>query len=66
MNTAGDGVWTEGDPFVGVQSDFYWSDSEFDDNKAWFVTLFSGSVNDEFKDLNYYVWPVRGGEWCCG
>jgi hypothetical protein len=63
-NTAGTGQWTEGDPFTGVQSDYYWSGSTFAHSTgyAWTVYTSSGLVKYIAK-LNHwnYVWPVRGG-----
>jgi len=62
-NTAGSGKWTEGDPFTGVQPDFYWSSSTYAGytNYAWFVDVCTGYVSHDGKASSYYVWPVRGG-----
>ena len=63
-NTLGTGCWSEGDPFVGVQSNNYWSSSAFDDfpGNAWVVDFLSGFVNHGAdKDLGFQVRAVRGG-----
>ena len=51
-------------PFIGVQSDVYWSSTTNEDftDRAWIVWLDSGDVSYYIKNLNYYVWPVRGGQ----
>jgi hypothetical protein len=64
-NTAGTGCWAEGDPFAGVQSDFYWSaisdagspNATF----AWVISLLNGAVSTGSKAGVHNVWPVRGG-----
>ena len=64
-NTAGTGKWSEGNPFSGVQSSYYWASSTTAGNSAfaWYVDFFDGLVYDEDKDFHgYYVWPVRGGQ----
>ncbi|MCP4358595.1 MAG: DUF1566 domain-containing protein [Chloroflexi bacterium] len=50
--------------FTGIQVSYYWSSTTFASNPsyAWDVTLFDGDVSDDSKALNYYVWPVRGGQ----
>jgi hypothetical protein len=60
-NTAGDGAWSEGDPFTGINTAWYhWSSTEYDGTNAWItnftsVTVTIGSKTDEYT----YVWPVR-------
>jgi len=62
-NTAGTGKWVEGDPFTGVQLDFYWSStSAFISSQAGLVNLNFGIGFSDTKESDYYVWPVRGGE----
>ncbi len=64
-NSAGSGPWTEGDPFSGVQSDYYWSSTTSVSYRsfAWTLNLNNGFMLDSDKALNqYYVWPVRGGQ----
>jgi len=60
-NTEGTGQWTEGDPFTGVQSWYYWSSSTYvvSTGSAWYVNLGYGDVDDVSKAANYCVWPVR-------
>ncbi|MCP4198967.1 MAG: DUF1566 domain-containing protein, partial [Proteobacteria bacterium] len=63
-NTAGTGKWTEGQPFSGVQSSYYWLGSTYaaTTSFAWYVNLGYGVVSNENKAANFYVWPVRGGQ----
>ena len=66
-NTAGTGQWTEGDPFINVQSLYYWTSTTFPSSAdmAWHVRMYFGSLAGDDKSLNDpYVWPVRGGR--CG
>ncbi len=60
-NAAGTGHWTEGDPFLGVEANLYWTASSYvgTPTNAWFVYLVSGVVNLGAKSAAYYVWPVR-------
>jgi len=53
-----------GHPFSGVQSSYYWSSSTYADsaNNAWSLYLNFGSVGLDVKPINYFVWPVRGGQ----
>jgi hypothetical protein len=63
-DTVGTGQWSAGNPFDNVQSSLYWSGTtlwEFG-TYAWFVHLYHGVVNNDFKTVAHYVWPVRGGE----
>ena len=63
-NTAGTGQWTEGNPFTGVQSSYYWSSTSNASSatNAWTVELDFGSVLANAKAFASYVWPVRGGQ----
>ena len=63
-NTAGTGQWAAGDIFDVIQSNCYWSSSTYAGNTgyAWFVNMYDGSVHSNNKTINYYVWPVRGGQ----
>ncbi len=58
-NAAGDGKWSAGDAFIGVQSTIYWSSTESGSNTAWFVVMNDGYVLYNSKDFSYYIWPVR-------
>lgn len=62
-NTLGTGKWAEGDPFIGVQSDYYWSSTNLPHciNCTWSVDFLWGIVT--YRSLQtYYVWCVRGGQ----
>ncbi len=62
-NAAGTSQWKEGDPFSGVQANFYWSSTRrILSLNAWFVDLSSGFSDNYSKTLTYFVWPVRGGD----
>ena len=58
-NAQGSGAWSEGDAFVGVQSNFYWSATEINATDAWDVYLDDGGVFVGGKVLADFVWPVR-------
>jgi len=60
-NTAGTGKWSEGQPFIGVQSNVYWSASTFSGyaNNVWRVNMYLGTVDGGNKSYAFYVWPVR-------
>jgi len=62
-NAAGTAQWSEGDPFTGVQSSYYWSSATYVGypSLAWGVLFGSGSVYNLAKSSDYYVWCVRGG-----
>lgn len=63
-DTSGTGQWSEGDPFSGVQSIFYWSSTTFafNTNFAWDVGMDSGPVFFENKEDLQGVWLVRAGQ----
>jgi hypothetical protein len=64
LDTAGTGCWTEGNPFSGVKSSYYWSSSTYianPDGSAWDVNLNFNGVSADFKANTSYVWPVRNG-----
>jgi hypothetical protein len=61
-NAAGTGKWSDGDPFAGVQSFFYWS-SAADKNQpdyAFYVNMAYGVDSYAFQLNTFHVWPVRG------
>ena len=64
-NRAGTAKWSEGDPFVAVQSYYYWSATSgaSDTSFAWVVYVNNGYAYDRNKTFsNIYVWPVRSGQ----
>jgi hypothetical protein len=68
-NEAGTDHWREGDPFSGVQSDYYWSSTTYAYNPytAWLVFfghyyVYYDSVYFDRKICPHYVWPVRSGQ----
>ena len=61
-NTAGTGQWTQGDPFTGVLSDYYWTSSAESSDMAWPLSLVLGMWSGDGKGNLHYVWPVRGGQ----
>ena len=61
-NAEGTAQWSEGDAFVGVQSNFYWSATEYDASDAFGVDLENGAAWRVFKEVERWVWPVRGGQ----
>ena len=62
--TAGPCQWSEGNPFINVQSHGYWSSSSnaYNPNYAWYVYMLNGGLDASFKTSDIYVWPVRGGQ----
>jgi len=62
-NTTGDGQWTAGTPFTGVQSNGYWSSTFTADglSNAWMINFDDGYMNYSDQTNTFYVWPVRGG-----
>jgi hypothetical protein len=62
-NTAGTGKLTEGNPFSGVQSEYYWSSTTIASvtSYALIVDVFSVVVSANPKADTYLVWPVRAG-----
>lgn len=58
-----------GSPFTGVRRGDYWSSSTNAVNTgyAWIVASYDsmggGEVYFRHKTWDYYVWPVRGGQW---
>lgn len=62
-NMAGSGQWAEGDPFLGVQSGWYWSGTTWMliSDRAWCTGTVSGERSPERKSYSRFVWPVRSG-----
>ncbi len=44
-----------------IESNNYWSSTTYESNpnNAWNVNMDNGNVNNDNKDNNNYVWPVR-------
>ena len=64
-DTNGEGQWSEGDPFSGVQiSGFYWSSTSYKGSSSsfWTVYLRNGRCLDLTDSISIYSWPVRGGQ----
>jgi hypothetical protein len=66
-NTAGNGKWTQGDPFDNVEftSEGYWSSTTYmhpNKNFAWRVNMKIGLSEPKGKIYANWVWPVRGGQ----
>ena len=68
-NTDGTGIWTEGNPFIGVQASvYYWSSTQWAGNvlRVFIMSTMDGSVSITTKEMTEawssrnYVWPVRG------
>ena len=53
-----------GHPFVNVRIYNYWSSTSYtyDTYKSWHVDTHNGMVDTISKEVNYHVWPVRGGQ----
>ena len=64
--TAGQQTPPDGDPdvlalFPTLQSDFYWSGTEFGSNGAWGFLFGVGFQFNAFKDDFFYSWTVHAG-----
>jgi hypothetical protein len=57
-------IGLNGEGFVNVQPDSYWSSTTFDDNRsyAWIIGMQYGNVGNSKKVKGNYVWPVRAGQ----
>ena len=60
--------WEEGispftpGPFSNIQSDAYWSGTEYDALGAWDFTFNSGVTGWDSKFLSFFAWPVHDGD----
>ncbi len=63
-NGTGTGHWTSGDVFTNVQSSLYWPSTTYPGtSEAWLTYMYNGASNYvNYKTVNYFVWPVRGGQ----
>jgi len=63
--TSGSSILTSGDPdlalFPSLQSDVYWSGTEFDSFQAWKYTFAFGRDFFDFQGFNSYTWAVHDG-----
>jgi hypothetical protein len=61
VNRVGDARWEEGDAFVGVQSEHYWSVTQRAVNPDYFraVFMFTGLTYTRHYNQSSYIWPVR-------
>ncbi len=60
-NAAGTAQWTEGDAFLGVSANYFWSSttrSAYVD-RTWIVYMGDGSVTSTQKSNTQQVWPIR-------
>lgn len=55
--------WSEEDIFTDIQSSVYWTSTTnaYNPDFAWSLNMRYGDQNWLFKDLDNYVWPVKGG-----
>lgn len=63
-DTLGTGHFTNGNPFLNLQT-WYWTSTtrSSDTNQAWMFVLHTlGQEASRTKDTACYVWPVRGGQ----
>jgi hypothetical protein len=62
-NAAGTAQWTEGNAFLDVRPNLYWSSTTAAGipDAAWYVDLYDGGTGDIFKGLttSLNVWPVQ-------
>lgn len=64
-DTAGTGCWSEGDPFTGVNSDWYYRSATTyaaDPTRSYTKINLSPAVGSYYKVNHYWVWPIRGGQ----
>jgi len=59
-NAVGNAQWSQGDAFNDVQSELYWSSTEFNTSDAWLNNMEYGWMTSMNKLIDSYrVWPVR-------
>ncbi|MBK8986369.1 MAG: DUF1566 domain-containing protein [Chloroflexi bacterium] len=63
-DTSGTGPWSNGNPFLSVASNSYWTSTTYrgSTGNAFRVDMVSGVVFSTGKTTGYIVWPVRGGQ----
>ncbi len=68
-NAMGTGRWREGDAFLQVSTQYYWSSTGQNNGSAWYMYLYNGSLGISDVNQRYSVWPVKGelsGIWDLG
>jgi hypothetical protein len=57
-------TWLNGQGFSNVHTNSCWSSTTYANgtSNAWYVGMDGGGVDGGNKYANYYVWPVRGGQ----
>jgi hypothetical protein len=60
-NTVGTDKWVEGQPFLEVNLDGYWTATPFvlNNDRALIVDMINAAITVRDKTDSYYVWPVR-------
>jgi hypothetical protein len=60
-NATGLAKWREGDAFINVQSNWYWSSTTlaFASSYVWYLGLFRGEIRNAAKTTLRFIWPVR-------
>ena len=58
------GSWLNTQGFSNVQSNYYWSATDYAPRTAyaWYVCMYSGNVDYGGKARSYRVWAVRAGQ----
>ena len=56
-------AWLNKQAISNVQSGGYWSGTTraCDTGYAWYINMYDGLLDFNFKNSTYYIWPVRGG-----
>lgn len=55
-------TWLNGQGFINVQVNFYWSSTSYagDTKRAWGAFMNPGALSSFTKTSDFFVWPVRG------
>ena len=59
VNTLGNAQWSDGDAFIGVESQPYWSGEMYDSANGILVNMLLGNLNAAPLGTALYIWPVR-------
>ncbi len=68
-NAMGTGRWSEGDLFFQASTQYFWSSTRLENDTAWYMYLYNGSLGLSDINQRYAVWPVKGrldGLWDLG